>query len=119
MPTEVENHREEGRMSAAIERVETHLLNLLQTAAKHEKWLESIDRRLDILNGKVAAHEKRFADLEAARIEAEATKKADAKWWKRLQPVLRPIAWVAGALILWSLRYLPETWAKDIFFPGK
>lgn len=42
---------------------EDHLLKLLEASAKHDKWLESIDHRLDVLNGKVAVHEEKFGDV--------------------------------------------------------
>ena len=55
---------EDEKMAAAIDRVEGHLQSLLITAAKHEKWLESIDRRLEVLNGTVATHTREVGELK-------------------------------------------------------
>ena len=66
-------------MTAAIDRVETHLLSLLTTAAKHEKWLESIDHRLGVLNGNVSRHEVSITDLKTFAIAHPAQCEVGAK----------------------------------------
>lgn len=48
---------------------EGHLLKLLEASAKHEKWLESIDHRLGVLNGTVARHQEKFGEVSAFMVE--------------------------------------------------
>jgi hypothetical protein len=68
---------EDDRMTAAFTRLEGHMLDVLQTQARHGEALAGINRRLDILNGKVAAQEAKNGEFALKLAEAEAAQKQE------------------------------------------
>ena len=56
-------------MLPMFDRLEGHMLEVLQTQARHGEALNGINRRLDVLNGKVAVQEAKTAEHALAIAE--------------------------------------------------